>query len=860
MRIRSTATVPLASLLASLVAATGGAAEPPTRVEERCIVELNRNGARVADATMRELLRCARAASRGRLPSGQSLEACVQADASRRIEETRVTTLVAEARWCVAPPPLGPTGATAVNAILDDLDQVAAVLGPDAAGTLEGGRATPGGATCQLEVVRGMGRIALAKLREFNRCAESGLAAGSIATAADLQACVAADPRGRVARIVAQASTRTERACRTRPIATLLPGACASAAASELGACVEPRVACDVCRGLNAAERVGAACHRFADGEASVYCGDRPLDEHSVARQWDEQLLAAIRIDTPRPVVHARNLFHLSIGMWDAWAAYDDTADLYLHDARATAGDVAHARDVAISFAAYRILKNRFAASPGAATSLARFDARLYALGLDKDFTSTDGDSPAALGNRIAAGVIAYGLGDGSNQQGNYADPTYVSLNEPLVWKEPGTFMAAPSNWQPLALDVIIGQNGVPIPGRIQSFLGSHWGGVAPFALVRGTPGVPYFVPVFPPPTIEDPATYDDFKDQAVDVIAKQSLLDSTDDTPMDASPGVIGNNSLGANDGTGHALNPVTGQPYAPNVVKRNDYFRTLGMYWADGPDSETPPGHWNVVANEVSDHPLFERRIGGTGPELDPLEWDVKIYLAMNGAVHDAAIAAWEQKRVHDSSRPISVIRHMATLGQSSDPLAASYHPDGLPLVPGLIELVTPESSAAGERHAHLAAFVGEITVRSWQGEPANPRTQVGGIGWIRGKLWTAYQKNTFVTPPFAGFVSGHSTFSRAAAEVMTLFTGDAFFPGGLGEFVAPADTYIPPEKGPTQPTPLQWATYYDAADQAGISRIWSGIHVRADDIPGRVIGAEVGIDAYAKALTYFDGTALP
>jgi hypothetical protein len=370
---------------------------------------------------------------------------------------------------------------------------------------------------------------------------------------------------------------------------------------------------------------------------------------------------------------------------------------------------------------------------------------------------------------------------------------------------------------------------------------------------------VPYFDPT-PPPTLEDLATSADFKDAAVDIILKQSLLDSTDETLIDASPGELGNNSLGANDGTGHAVNPVTGLPYAPNVVKRNDFFRVLGMYWADGPDSETPPGHWNVVANLVSDRPLFEKRLGGAGPVLDDLEWDVKLYLAMNGAVHDAAIAAWEQKRVHDSSRPISVVRHLATLGQSSNPAGPSYHPDGLPLVPGLIEVISAESSAPGERHEHLAGFVGEIAVLGWKGEPANPRLEVGGIDWIRGKAWTAYQKSTFVTPPFAGFVSGHSTFSRSAAEVMTSFTGDAFFPGGLGEFVAPADTYLPPELGPTQPTALQWATYYDAADEAGISRIWSGIHVRADDIPGRVMGAAIGIDAYEKALTYFDGTAVP
>jgi hypothetical protein len=859
MRHTPVASLVLASTVAALLMPRAAASAPPSAAERRCIIELNRSAARVADATMDEMLRCARAAVRGALPAGQSIENCVAADARGRIAQAQTTTEVAHARWCATPPAIGPRSAAAVNSILSPLRQLESVFGPDPAASLGASAGEPARASCQLAAVRGLGRIVRARLREFNRCKQRGLQAGTIETADDLAACLNADPAGRVARALAGVGRQAASACGDISLADALPGACASSAPGELGACLEPSAYCDVCTGLNAADRMNGACHRFAGGVAVHYCGDRPELEHSVARLWNEELLAAIRIDTPRPVVHARNLFHVSIAMWDAWAAYDDVADPYLAEERANAHDVAEARDVAISFAAYRVLRNRFATSPGAATSLARFDQRLYALGLDQGFTSTDGDSPAALGNRIAAAVIAYGLTDGSNQQGSYDDPTYVALNEPLVVKEPGNFMLFPSRWQPLALDVMIGQNGVPIPGKVQKFLGSHWGEVLPFALERSAPGEPYFDPI-PPPTLEDPATNADFKDQAVDNILKQSLLDSTDDTLMDASPAVLGNNTLGANDGTGHPVNPVTGQPYAPNIVKRNDFFRTLGMFWADGPDSETPPGHWNVVANEVGDHPLFEKRLGGAGPVLDDLEWDVKLYLALNGAVHDAAIAAWEQKRVYDSSRPISVVRHLGSLGQSSDPSGPSYHPDGLPLVPGLIEVITPESSASGERHAHLAAFVGEIAVRGWKGEPPNPRTQVGGIGWIRVQRWTAYQKSTFVTPPFAGFVSGHSTFSRAAAEVMTLFTGDAYFPGGIGEFVAPADTYLPPEMGPTQPTALQWATYYDAADEAGISRIWSGIHVRADDFPGRQMGSVIGIGAFHKALTYFDGSAVP
>ena len=101
-------------------------------------------------------------------------------------------------------------------------------------------------------------------------------------------------------------------------------------------------------------------------------------------------------------------------------------------------------------------------------------------------------------------------------------------------------------------------------------------------------------------------------------------------------------------------------------------------------------------------SDHPdLAGRQLGGHGPELDLLEWEVKLYLTLNGAVHDAAIAAWGTKHYYDSSRPITLIRYMGGRGQSTDPAGPSYDPDGLPLVAGLIEVITEESSAPGQRH---------------------------------------------------------------------------------------------------------------------------------------------------------------
>jgi hypothetical protein len=116
--------------------------------------------------------------------------------------------------------------------------------------------------------------------------------------------------------------------------------------------------------------------------------------------------------------------------------------------------------------------------------------------------------------------------------------------------------------------------------------------------------------------------------------------------------------------------------------------------------------------------------------------------------------------------------------------------------------------------------------------------------------------YQQPTFVTPAFAGYVSGHSTFSRAAAEVLAAITGSEYFPGGLSEWTIPAGA-LEVEHGPAQDVTLQWATYYDAADQAGISRLYGGIHIAADDFAGRRIGAECGIAAWDRAQRYYAGT---
>lgn len=578
----------------------------------------------------------------------------------------------------------------------------------------------------------------------------------------------------------------------------------------------------------------------------------------SVARLWDDQLLDAIRLDTPRPTVHARNLFHVSAAMYDAWSAFDNTSVQYLHHESATAADVQAARNEAISYAAYNVLKHRFQSGPGSAVSEAAFDAQMDALGYDKNFTSTIGNSPAALGNRIAQTIINHGAADGANEQNNYADTSgYFPVNPPMVKDLPGTTMFDPNRWQPLAFDHLVLQNGIVIGQAVQTFINPNWGDVTPFAMSKASPADVYH-DLGAPPQLGGVGDAQ-FRANVVDVIRKSSLLDPNAGNMINLSPSAKGNSTVGTNNGTGYAVNPVTGLPYAENMANHADYGRAIAEFWADGPSSETPPGHWNVLANDVADTVGFEKRIGGTGPIVDDLEWDVKMYFAMNGAVHDAAVAAWNHKGVYDYARPISMIRYMGSLGQSSDPQGPAYDPNGLPLEPGLIEVITNETTATGQRHEHLFGHEGEIAIHAWAGEPDDPENEVGGVDWIRAIEWLPYQRSTFVTPAFAGYISGHSTFSRAAAEIMAAMTGSEYFPGGLGEYIIHAGD-LEFEGGPDVDVILQWATYFDAADEAGLSRLYGGIHVSADDLPARMLGSMVGQDAYALAMQYFNGSIAP
>ena len=589
--------------------------------------------------------------------------------------------------------------------------------------------------------------------------------------------------------------------------------------------------------------------------------------EDSIARVWNDHLLEAIRHDFARPTVHARNLFHVSAAMWDAWAAYDSQARGFLYNHKHAAADIEIARQEAISYAVYHLLVWRFRFSPGADTTIQSLKSRMFALGYDPDYQGTQGSGPAEVGNKIAKAYIGFGLVDGSNEQNGFANQYYQPVNEPLVPDFPGNpDISDPNRWQPLALEFFVDQGGNLIVGGSPPFLSPEWGQVWPFALryrdldIYQRDGFDYWVyhdPGPPPLLGVDTQTY---RETFETVVLWSGLLDPTDGAMIDISPASRGNNTLGTNDGHGRDLNPYTGLPYEPQVVPAGDYYRVLAEFWADGPDSETPPGHWFTIANYVSDHPALEKRFEGKGPVLSNLEWDIKLYLVLGGAMHDVAISAWGVKGWYDYIRPVSAIRFMCDQGQATDPGGPSYHPEGIGLHPGSIEVITEETAAPGGRHfplgGNMGQHIGKIAVHAWRG-PAyiyDPETDFAGVGWIRCEDWWPYQRPTFVTPPFAGYVSGHSTYSRAAAHVLTLMTGDEFFPGGMGEFHAPMNEFLVFEEGPSVDLTLQWATYYDASDETSLSRIYGGIHPPADDIPGRFMGARIGQDAFDLGKVYF------
>lgn len=185
--------------------------------------------------------------------------------------------------------------------------------------------------------------------------------------------------------------------------------------------------------------------------------------------------------------------------------------------------------------------------------------------------------------------------------------------------------------------------------------------------------------------------------------------------------------------------------------------------------------------------------------------IDQDVKMFFAQSNAILDASILSWGIKRDFDSVRPVTAV-HFLKAGQM---------------------------------------------VYAWAG-PGK------GTGFIPAEKWVPYQPTTIVTPPFPEYLSGHSIFSAAGAEVLKQFTGSDTF-GGSVTFPAGSST-VEPGITPAAPLTLTWATFTDAANEAGISRRYGGIHFVPGDLDSRPLGHQVGLADWHLAQTYFNGTAKP
>jgi hypothetical protein len=431
--------------------------------------------------------------------------------------------------------------------------------------------------------------------------------------------------------------------------------------------------------------------------------------------------------------------------MYDAWAAYDHKAvgtrlgGLLRRPPRERT--LANMKQ-AVSFAAYRAAVDLF---PGSASSL--FDPRMRELGYAVDDRTTDTSTPTGIGNVAASAVLDFHHRDGANQLGDepggapgvpYADYTgYTPANDPMDIREPFDPSAVhdPSSWQPLRYADAAAN--VVTPG----FVGAQWQRVMPFALslgaLRSTTG---------------PARYG----SAEYLAQAQSLLD--------ISAGLT-------------------------------DEQKLIAEYWADGPRSELPPGHWNLFAQ-------FVARRDHHGDHEHGLERDVKLFFALTNAVSDAGCCAWDNKRAFNSVRPITAIRTL---------------------------------------------FRGRL-VHAWAGP-------YQGMKPIDGATWSPYQPTTFPTPPFPEYSSGHSNFSAAGAEILRRFTHSDRFAGSV---TLPAgSSKVEPGAVPASDITLSWSTFSHAAEQAGISRRFGGIHFEQGDLDARSTGRSAARRVWDKAGVYWEGS---
>lgn len=231
-------------------------------------------------------------------------------------------------------------------------------------------------------------------------------------------------------------------------------------------------------------------------------------------------------------------------------------------------------------------------------------------------------------------------------------------------------------------------------------------------------------------------------------------------------------------------------------------DEQKLIAEFWEDPGGTSFPPGTWMTFGEFVS------------ARDNHTLDEDVQMFFALSNAVFDAGIATWEAKRFYNYTRPIRLIRELGQLG-----LIGEFNPS-----------------------------LGGYAIEAWAGPGQGTET-------ILATDFLTYQTpGGDPSPPFAEYVSGHSTFSAASAEVLKLFTGSDEF--GASVTFEPRESRFEPGVTPQQTVTLDWETFSEAGDEGGVSRLYGGIHFEDGDLNGKILGQEVGLSVFEQAQFYLTG----
>jgi hypothetical protein len=179
--------------------------------------------------------------------------------------------------------------------------------------------------------------------------------------------------------------------------------------------------------------------------------------------------------------------------------------------------------------------------------------------------------------------------------------------------------------------------------------------------------------------------------------------------------------------------------------------------------------------------------------------LDQDVKMYFAVEAAAMDGFIACWDTKMEYDFARPYSLVHY--------------YYKDK--------------------------------KIKAWGGP---------GKGMIEmpGQQWRPYSPETFLCPPFPSYISGHSSISGACAEILKLFTGNDHF--GIEVKRRPGE-FTDPENIGAEVT-LQFPTFTETANMAGMSRVLGGYHIQCENQEGLKLGRNIANAVWKKYLFYVGG----